>query len=196
MEPLREAVLAIPGDTDKKTILKHVGLWIKERNARLGAVADAVQQSKHKQFIDLWCTAYEAKFGSKYAFMGGKDGEAVKRLLAFGFEVEHLIRIAKAAWEHPTSFFCKMAGSITGFMAKLNDIRAELNAILKKKPTPSLPPHIQLQVLREMKDNHVCNSNSVAFDDSKMTAEARKEYADIKKKIMELEFSQRKRALG
>lgn len=195
MEPLQSAVLAIPGDIDKKTIIKHVNAFIKERNVRNGIKADEAQLSKHKLFIDLWCKAYEAKFGEKYAFMGGKDGECVKRLLAFGLEVEHLMRVAKAAWEHPKDYFCKSASSITGFMSRLNEIRAELNA-MRKEPTKSLPPYVQLQILRDMKDNHVCNQNSVAFDESKMTVEARKEYAEVKKKIMELEATQRKRALG
>lgn len=196
MDPLQAAVLAIPGDVDRKTILKHVGQWINERNARLGAAEEEVQKSKHKLFIDQWCTAYEAKFGSKYAFMGGKDGSAVTKLLSFGFEIEHLMRIAKAAWENPpNTFFCKMAGSIPGFMSRINEIRAELNSI-RGKSTKALPPHVQLQILKEMRTSHVCNPNSVEYDESRITPDARKEYADIKRKIMEIEHTQRQRALA
>lgn len=195
MEPLRTAVLAIPIDVDQKTILQQVRLAIKERNANLGAAEDEKRKSQHKEFIERWCAGYEAKFGAKYAFMGGKDGEAVKKLLAFGFDIDHLMRIAKAAWEHPTGFFCKMAVSLTGFMSRINEIRAELNTMRGSWPK-FLPPHVQLNILREMKDGHVCNPSAIAYNESKMTPEARKEYAEIKRKITEIEQEQRKRAMA
>lgn len=152
-------------------------------------------ESEHHRFIQLWCAAFEQKFGEKYAFVGGRDGEAVKKLIGFGLPTEHLIRIAKAAWEHPEEFFCKRAASLTGYMSRLNEIRMELNA-LKAVGQKGLPAFKQLEILRDMKATHVCNPESVHFSESKMTAEARKEYADIKKKIMEIEHSQRQQALA
>lgn len=85
--------------------------------------------SAHQIFIDLWCQAYESKFGGKYSF-GGRDAAAVKALLVIEAP-EKLIRIAKAAWEKSGKGYwnCEnQSASLITFHAKLNQIRAELNA--------------------------------------------------------------------
>ena len=42
--------------------------------------------------------------------------------------VDHLIRIAVAAWQRTDLFNCRQASSISGFVSRINDIRAELNS--------------------------------------------------------------------
>lgn len=90
--------------------------------------------SAHAEFVGKWEKAYSEHFGESYAFQGGKDAKAVKQLLlTSGKPPDDLIRMAKAAWNNTGGFYCKSAGSLSGFNSKFNDIRSELNA--KKNAT-------------------------------------------------------------
>lgn len=81
----------------------------------------------HQKFITLWTEAYLAHWGERYAFQSGKDGSAVKALLAATQRSpEDLMMAAKAAWKRSGDFYCKGASSICGFNSKFNEIVAEI----------------------------------------------------------------------
>lgn len=81
-------------------------------------------QSAHKRLTDLWCEEYANHFGYNYAFVGGRDGKAVKDLLRFGVDVGEIIEIAKAAWgKSKSDFDCKNSVSLPKFVSKFNEIR-------------------------------------------------------------------------
>jgi hypothetical protein len=82
--------------------------------------------SQHQVFIERWCDDYLKIRGEKYLVTGGKDGQAVKRLLAVEPDIDLLMKIARGAWKHPDLFHCKNSFSICGFVSRFNDIRAEL----------------------------------------------------------------------
>lgn len=94
-----------------------------------------VLNAEHKAFIDGWGLNFIAVHGFSYVFDGGKDGRAVKELLAMGIPRLDLLEIAKQAWEigsQPYAKHCKMASTIWGFRKAFNDIRVEVkNATAK-----------------------------------------------------------------
>lgn len=45
-------------------------------------MTDRRDPSPHNALIRFWCDRYEQHVGVKYPFMGGKDGKAIKDLLA------------------------------------------------------------------------------------------------------------------
>lgn len=93
-------------------------------------------QSAHADFVSKWCSAYLEVFKERYAFQRGKDGNAIKLLLASsGKTPDELIRMAKAAWANSSGFYSKGAVSICGFNSKFNEIRQELNEKLKNGKT-------------------------------------------------------------
>lgn len=96
----------------------------KEMKRSTPAVAGVV--SPHSLFVELWTNAYHNFFQTRYAFNGGKDGAAVKRLLATGCEPNELVEIAVDAWRRPKEFNCKQAVSIAGFSSRFNEIRSEI----------------------------------------------------------------------
>jgi hypothetical protein len=87
--------------------------------------------SPHQEFIDRWCKAYEARFGSPYVVQGGKDGIAVKKLLASGIDIESAISNAKRAWDLPQSskfWNCNtQAATLAGFHGAYSKIVVELS---------------------------------------------------------------------
>lgn len=87
----------------------------------------------HKELIEQWCLAYQARFGSPYVFQGGKDGIAVKKLLATGIDAESAIKNAKLAWDMPESakfWACNnQASTVAGFVGAYNKIVVELSKV-------------------------------------------------------------------
>lgn len=82
-----------------------------------------------RELTDAWCVAYKRAHGRDYVFAGSKDAQAAKRLLDTGLTVIQLLDIAKAAWaaqDQRGKFWSKHAASISGFAARFNDIRNEL----------------------------------------------------------------------
>lgn len=89
----------------------------------------------HQEAIDLWCVAYEKKFGRKYTFLPA-DARAVKTLLNAGQTPQQILELATAAWNAPVNgrfWNCSnMSHSLFKFAGRINDIQAELAAV--KKP--------------------------------------------------------------
>lgn len=95
----------------------------------------------HARFIAEWAAAFKNDRDAAYKFEGGRDGKAVKALLAFNEDVDELIALAQAAWKKtgPRFFWCEKAVTIASFASRLNEIRAELDALPAnghKKPSP------------------------------------------------------------
>ena len=194
LAPLQTALRAIPTDVDAKAIRKVVNQVLKERQP-------AKPPCHHAQLIDLWCGSFETRFGAKYVFLG-KDAKAVKALLAIDYgtrvsdPVAHLIRLAKAAWEHKEGYPCSMSLTLPKLLSHINEIREWLNANRNGKPTAPMPAFKQLEVLREAKAFHPCNPDSIAaVDMDKRTPAQKQEYAEIKRKITELEQAQRRQVM-
>lgn len=92
------------------------------------------EESPHHIFIELWSKDFKEAHGIDYAFDGGKDGKAVKTLLAKSkLSPADLVSVARQAWVNPTLFNCKRAVSIHGFCDAFNEVRAELKNL--KPPT-------------------------------------------------------------
>jgi hypothetical protein len=87
----------------------------------------------HQQLIDLWCRAFQERFGSPYVFQGGKDGMAAKKLLASGIDPQSAINNARLAWDVPTlpKFWnCNtQASTLAGFVGAYTKIVVELSKV-------------------------------------------------------------------
>lgn len=99
------------------------------------------------EFRDAFMSAFKRRTGSPYAFQGGKDGTAVKRVLAVCGGAEGAIRLLDAMEAAPESWTHKScrAGlcSIAVMSSRLNEIRAELAASSRvpgTKPTAPATP--------------------------------------------------------
>lgn len=92
----------------------------------------------HQLTIDLWVQAFEQRFKLKYLFAGGRDGRAVKQLLALGLTPEQIVRTAERAWSAPQGpkfWNCNnRASTLSDFAAALNKINIELLALQPVKP--------------------------------------------------------------
>ena len=86
--------LALPAESPREQ--KHTNSAIGGSSARRAAKNGDDGSSEHRQFVDWWATRFEALFGSKYGFDGGKDGRIVKELLARAGSLDALKRRAEA----------------------------------------------------------------------------------------------------
>lgn len=106
--------------------------------------AAPVAPSEHKVFADAWTREFEAYFGHRYAFTGGKDGSAIKRMLGWHVgTAEELVAIAVEAWKNAGDrrrfFNCARATTIADFASAFVQIRQELTAagIISRTPITS-----------------------------------------------------------
>lgn len=93
----------------------------------------------HKTFVDFFCQEYEKpeRFGTKYLFNGGKDGEIVKKLLAT-FPLEKLKAMAIRYFETDDEFIKgNMGHTIGGFKIKAQQIAESLAPKPEHELTPS-----------------------------------------------------------
>jgi len=74
-----------------------------------------------KTFIDWWYQTFLAKFGTPYVVSGGKDGQAVKRLLGT-HSLENLQEYAKTFFETPNEFTDTAGFTIGVFQSQINKI--------------------------------------------------------------------------
>lgn len=94
-----------------------------------------------------YCAAYQTAFGEPYAHNGGRDGQALKKLLkSLGdteyFTAERIVTTARKAMERrllPYAKECKFVGNLHTFCQHYNDIRTELktDGTHHKSPRPS-----------------------------------------------------------
>jgi hypothetical protein len=92
--------------------------------------AKAESSPEHHEFIRRWTDRFQAVHGRPYVFQGGKDGKAVKTLLASsGLKPDELMAIAEKAWGSTGRdfFHCQAAVTISGFASRINEIQDELS---------------------------------------------------------------------
>lgn len=78
---------------------------------------------EHQAFIVGWQHNYKVRWSVDYFFKGGRDGKAVKELLALGITRIDLLEIAKKAWDaNPPTFETKQAQTIHGFREYINQL--------------------------------------------------------------------------
>ena len=84
---------------------------------------------RHKKIMELWAKHYpEYHDGRQYVFTGGKDGNALKRLLkTLDRPFEEIMDLISNAWKS-NGFWCKQANTIAGFCAAFVNIREELSS--------------------------------------------------------------------
>lgn len=104
----------------------------KERSKESDPAGAELEKQGHRIFVETWCKEYPDFFGVEYSFQGGKDGQAVKRLLKVS-PVAELIRVARIAWRHQGTYPFKCATGIAMFYSHINEIRA---AAQKLAPAP------------------------------------------------------------
>ena len=75
--------------------------------------------------------SFEAHFGQRYDFQGGKDAAKVTALLGYAGSSANVMAVATAAWSHPTGFWSRRASSLSMLESRWNEIRAELAAVGK-----------------------------------------------------------------
>lgn len=99
---------------------------VRQKRAKLPGTESGIL---HGQFFAEWGAAYENYHGAGYKFGGGRDGKAVKELVAHCKDVEELIALAQLAWTKKGRGYwnCENnSGTISKFAAALNEIRREL----------------------------------------------------------------------
>jgi hypothetical protein len=91
---------------------------------------------EHGAFIEGWCQNYKSVWKVDYQMDGGRDGKAVKELLAMGILRIDLLEIAKKAWlAKPQTFDTKQACTIHGFRAYFNQLN------IRSQPGNSVAPN-------------------------------------------------------
>jgi DNA-binding MarR family transcriptional regulator len=114
----------VPNEVTKGNPIKVIQL------RRPATEAQEEAKKNHKRFIELWHESYKLEFQRDYAFNGGKDGSAVKRLLSSTKKTPmELIQVAKVAWKNGHLFNCKSAVDIAGFQSRWNHIVPELEKL-------------------------------------------------------------------
>lgn len=148
--------------------------------------------SIHHEFINRWAVEFKAFFGFDYLFAGGRDGNAVKRLIALGVPVETMLDLAKYAWSKVDRFPFKNSATISGFAFAFNDIRVQHRRATQPEPEkPSIPPWKRLEILKRKKASHPCNPASINnVMGTKYSPEQLEEYQRICQAINQLEGDQ------
>jgi hypothetical protein len=93
--------------------------------------------SLHQEFIRKWEEVYQSTLGHKYVFNGGRDGKAVKALIATGDSIDLIIESARLTWTGKDEFLKKRAATIHGFQSALNEIRMAIKLV---KPSTVIRP--------------------------------------------------------
>lgn len=186
LEVLQDSLRAVPQDVDNATLRRHINAVLKERQP-------AKPVCKHTELIDLWCKAFLDWFKCEYVFLA-KDAAAVKQLVA-KFDVDHIMRIALAAWAHKDTYPCNMALTLPKLLSHINEIREWLNANHTGK-AKAMPAFKQLEILRDTLAKHPCNPRSIAYNPDSASMKDEDDYDNIKRRIKALEQEQRKQALG
>jgi hypothetical protein len=116
--------------------LAEIEFWQKKARAGLPLTEQASEPNEDAEeppaanlFIARWCDEYLEVKGTKYIVARGKDTGHAKSLLKQIPDIDHLMKVARAAWKRPHEFNCKQAASLVGFCTRYNDIVSELRAI-------------------------------------------------------------------
>ncbi len=102
----------------------------KEKPVRKSRKKETAPDPNFPLLVEAFTKGFEETFKTKYRFDGGRDGKAVKLLLAIG-PVEMIMTVAREAWRRrnePGGFHFQKATTIHGLNAYWNDINADLNS--------------------------------------------------------------------
>ena len=86
-------------------------------------------ESEHAKFFRLWTVAYAKKFGRGYKVLGGRDGKAIKNMLAEpGATAEMLMAVVNQAWaaDPKKCFQCSKLVNAWQIESNWNFLNAEL----------------------------------------------------------------------
>lgn len=99
---------------------------LRKRRSSPATSAGKMPPTDHDLFISRWSEEYPKYHSVGYKFQGGRDGAAVKSLLATRMGIGRLMEIAVKAWENPSGFRSKQASTIAGFSGSFNSIVDEV----------------------------------------------------------------------
>lgn len=104
--------------------------------------AKAPQDSRHSQLVEAFCGAYQARFGSKYLFQGGKDATAVVAILraAQDMSVPDIMAIITRAWDDKSQFIRSAGVSLS----RIPSIWSQLIAS-RSQAKPAIASHIKMR---------------------------------------------------
>jgi hypothetical protein len=97
------------------------------------------EESEHVKFFRLWTVAYSKKFGRGYKVLGGRDGKAIKNMLAEpGATAEMLMAVVNQAWaaDPKKCFQCSKLVNAWQIESNWNFLNAELAASGVTAPRP------------------------------------------------------------
>jgi len=117
---------------------------------------------EHKRAIALFTEAHLQDVGSKYVFVGARDGKAVKMLLKAGATPERIVEVARAAWKLAGQFPFTSAGSLSGLYSKWNEITAALS-----RRGDRAVPKAQLNGQKAQKAQHVVEDMDAALAEAR-----------------------------
>ena len=97
----------------------------------------------HHEFIQAWTEAFQDQFKTSYRFDGGRDGKAVKELLAKSIPIPTILSVAKKSWALYSGpfpdFTAKQSITIHTFVKNYQQI--ELSTLPKNAHQQSSPHH-------------------------------------------------------
>lgn len=113
--------------------------WFEHQGLKVTEDRPAESGQDHKEFIEGWSKSFLEAWGTPYQFNGGRDGRAVKELVAKNIPVPELLKNAQIAWKvhktNPKTWNCGQAATIHGFKERLMNIITEIAA---NKPPKAL----------------------------------------------------------
>jgi hypothetical protein len=90
--------------------------------------------SSHRSFIDFFCQKWAEKYGTKYPFAGGKDGDHARFIVKhFGGDLERACRAVDCYLKDPDQFYAKDRHSLGVLRAQL---RKFVTAAESPRPRP------------------------------------------------------------
>lgn len=123
----------------------------------------------HSDFIASYCNLYEQYFGVPYMFNGGKDGSAVKRLLATRVDMDRILTILTSAFTqtgYPYDAACTIAGfvSVWPVLVAKEAKRNLLSPTIKRPLLSRWDLQRQIDLVKEQIARHPHNPESVHED--------------------------------
>lgn len=122
--------------------------------------------SAHTEFIEGYCKLYQQHFGGPYLFNGGKDGSAVKRLMANHIPVNEALAILKDSFTragYPWDNTSTIAGFVSVWPILVAE-RAKRSNPNIKKPLTRWELQRQIELVKEQIANHPHNPESIKED--------------------------------
>lgn len=148
--------------------------------------------SQHKEFIAAYAQMYEQHFGGPYLFQGGKDGSAVKRLMANHVPISEAMAILKDSFTrtgYPWDRTVTIAGFVSVWPVLVAERAKRANPNIKK-PVTRWDLQRQIEYVKEQISHHPHNPESIYEDRNAVTdvslEQWRKKLEELKKQYAAL----------